>query len=109
MKLSAVQGGKIMRTMLRTAPAARSADWLAYFTRSRSNRMGIPWEEGVHISEAIRAPLVHSLRRFQVGEQGDGAHLKQHAARTGDPAYAAAINLFIQEEQEHSRMLAHLL
>jgi hypothetical protein len=98
----------MMRTMTRTA-ATQSADWLAYFTRNRSDRMAIPWERGVQIDAQVARPLIHSLQRFQVGEQGDGRHLKQHAERTGDPTYSAAITLFVQEEQEHSRMLAELL
>lgn len=98
-----------MRTMLRSTPINSSAEWLAYFTHNRSNRLCFLWEEGVQISESIRAPLIHSLQRFQVGEQGDGANLKRHARRTGDSAYSAAIDLFIQEEQEHSRLLAKLL
>lgn len=97
-----------MRTV--TQPAAtQSADWLTYFTRNRHHRLAIPWEQGVQIDAQIAKPLIHSLQRFQVGEQGDGMHLRKHAARTGDPAYAAAITLFIQEEQEHSRLLAELL
>lgn len=86
-----------------------SADWLAYFERNRERRLLIPWERGIAVEAQLRAPLVHSLRRFQVGEQGDGRHLRQAAAATGDSDYAAAISLFVQEEQEHARMLAGLI
>jgi hypothetical protein len=98
-----------MRTLLRTTANANAADWLAYFTQNRANRMPIPWERGVHIGFFLRKPLTHSLQRFQIGESGDGRHLKQHAARTGDRTYAAAVELFIAEEQEHSRLLAQVL
>jgi hypothetical protein len=98
-----------MRTLLRTAASANAADWLAYFTHNRAHRMPIPWERGIHVGFFLREPLTHSLQRFQIGESGDGKHLKQHAARTGDPAYAAAVELFIAEEQEHSRLLAQIL
>lgn len=87
----------------------RAADWLAHFTRNKRQRMLITWERGVHVSEAQRQALIHSLQRFQIGEQGDGKHLKTFARRTGDASYAAAIDLFIAEEQEHSRLLAMLL
>jgi hypothetical protein len=98
-----------MRTLLRTAATAHAADWLAYFTHNRANRMPIPWERGVHVDERLRKALTHSLQRFQIGESGDGGHIKQHAACTGDPTYAAAVELFIAEEQEHSRLLAQVL
>jgi hypothetical protein len=57
----------------------------------------------------IYRPLVHSLQRFQLGECGDGKHLSRHAAQMNDPSYSAAIDLFIQEEQEHSQLLARVL
>lgn len=98
-----------MRTMLGTTTTANAADWLAYFTHNRAHRMPIPWERGVHVGFFLRKPLTHSLQRFQIGESGDGRHLKRHAARTGDATYAAAVELFIAEEQEHSRLLAQVL
>lgn len=84
-------------------------DWITYFERNRAHRMSIPWEEGITVEGPLREPLIRSLQRFQVGEQGDGTHLKRGAEATGDPTYARAIELFIEEEQEHSRLLARLL
>jgi hypothetical protein len=84
-------------------------DWLAYFERNRHNRMEILWAEGIHIDDSLRTPLIASLQRFQVGESGEGKHLKKAAAAVGDPDYAKTISLFIAEEQEHSRLLAKLL
>lgn len=84
-------------------------DWGSYFERNRIRRMAIPWERGIAIEPQLREPLIRSLQRYQVGEQGEGVHLKAGAVATGDPAYAAAIGLFVQEEQEHARLLAELL
>jgi len=84
-------------------------DWESYFKRNRARRMAIPWERGIAAEPQLREPLIRSLQRYQVGEQGEGIHLKVGAAATGDPAYAAAIILFVQEEQEHARLLAELL
>jgi hypothetical protein len=84
-------------------------DWLAYFKENRRNRRHIPWEGGIAVEPHLRGPLVRSLQRFQVGEQGDGKHLRKGAASTGDATYAETIGLFIKEEQEHSRLLAGLL
>lgn len=84
-------------------------DWVFYFMRNRAERRSIRWEEGIHVDERLRRPLVRSLQRFQVGEQGDGVHLKRGAARTGDVPFTAAVTLFIEEEQEHARLLARVL
>jgi len=86
-------------------------DWLTYFERNRVNRLreAIPWEQGIQVEPQLRTPLIQSLQRFQVGEQGEGLHLKRGAAATGDTAYAATINLFVAEEQEHARLLARVV
>src|SRR5438105_231332 len=84
-------------------------EWLEHFKNNRRNRMNIPWERGVHAEPYLRVPLIHSLQRFQVGEQGDGKHLVRAARRTGIPTYVRTIELFVKEEQEHSRLLARLL
>jgi hypothetical protein len=49
------------------------------------------------------------LQKFQIGESGEGRHLRRKAATTGDPTYQAAIDLFIKEEQEHARLMAGIL
>ncbi len=84
-------------------------DWLSYFERNRARRMLIPWECGIAVEPHLRDPLIRSLQRFQVGEQGDGRYLRRGAAATGDPAYAAAMALFVEEEQEHARLLTRLI
>jgi hypothetical protein len=71
--------------------------------------MVIPWESGIKIEGHLRAPLIRSLQRFQVGESGEGSHLRGQAATTGDPIYQATIDLFIKEEQEHARLMAGVL
>ncbi|HET9494902.1 MAG TPA: ferritin-like domain-containing protein, partial [Chloroflexia bacterium] len=83
--------------------------WYDYFRQNAASRMAIPWERGIEVESALRGPLVRSLQRFQVGEKGDGKHLIRSAAATGDPEYAATVELFIKEEQAHSALLARLL
>jgi hypothetical protein len=57
----------------------------------------------------LRGPLIHSLQRFQIGESGEGRHLRRYAATTGDAEYQECVDLFIKEEQEHSRLQARIL
>src|SRR5579884_4150491 len=96
-------------TMIPSKTHAPIADWLAYFEQNRLCRQPVIWEFDIQIEKHLREPLIRSLQRFQVGEQGDGQHLRTAAEATNDPAYSAAIGLFVQEEQEHSRMLAGLI
>jgi len=83
--------------------------WLEYFERNRTDRLSVPWGTLPEIEAAVRGPLIRSLQRFQVGESGEGSHLRRRAATTNDPAYQACIELFIREEQEHARLMANFL
>jgi hypothetical protein len=84
-------------------------NWLHYFERNRRERLHIPWHLNLDIDEKLRRPLIHSLQRFQIGESGDGKHLRAHAAKTADTKFEAAIDLFIKEEQEHACLMAGVL
>ncbi len=84
-------------------------NWPSYFDQNRDQRPSIPWEKGIHLPPSLREALIPSLQRFQVGESGDGHYLKRNAATTGDASYFMAVDLFIKEEQEHSRMLGRVL
>ncbi len=52
---------------------------------------------------------MESVRRFQLGESGDGEQLLRKAARAGDPEYTRAAELFVAEEQQHAVLLMRLL
>ena len=83
--------------------------WLEYFKYNGGHRQEIPWQDHISIAPSMRAPLIHSLQRFQVGESGEGRHLRGQTRCTNDPEYMAAIDLFIKEEQEHARLMAKIL
>jgi hypothetical protein len=84
-------------------------DWLHYFEWNRVNRRHIPWQNGVNLEAHLEGPLLRSLQRFQVGESGEGSHLRKQAATTGCAIYQKCIDLFIKEEQEHARLMAEVL
>lgn len=83
--------------------------WFNYFEQNRKNRAPILWEKGIRVKLHLNAPLIRSLQKFQLGESGEGQKLRRHAEETGDANYAAAIDLFIKEEQEHARLMAKIL
>jgi hypothetical protein len=84
-------------------------DWVEYFARNRTGRVCIPWELGVQVAPHQRSSMASSLQRFQIGESGDGSHLRRVAARAGDRQYALAVEAFVREEQEHAAILARVL
>lgn len=88
--------------------AGEFAGWVSDFEAEaeRRERASDPdWNAGARLGpEAVK-----SLQRFQVGESGDGANLMAKASQSGDPTYAAAVKMFIAEEQNHARLLARLL
>lgn len=83
--------------------------WLDYFQRNRQHRLKIPWDKLTSPDWPRLLPLIRSLQRFQVGESGEGRHLRRQAATTGDGVYEKCIDLFIKEEQEHARLFAEIL
>ena len=84
-------------------------NWLEYFEWNRANRRDIPWHKGVRLEAGLATPLLRSLQRFQVGESGEGSHLRKQAATTGSATYERCIDLFVKEEQEHARLMAEVL
>ncbi|MCG3147415.1 MAG: hypothetical protein PCFJNLEI_00855 [Verrucomicrobiae bacterium] len=86
-----------------------SAEWLAYYRQNRSDRLPIAWDVPVQITPALRASVLRSLARFQLGESSAGTSLRRAARTTGDADFMAAIELFIAEEQEHARLLGRVL
>jgi len=69
----------------------------------------IEFEGNCTVPEAVRRPLIASVRRFQLGESGDGQQLLRKAAQAGDPEYLRAAELFVAEEQQHAALLLRLL
>ncbi len=80
--------------------------WLHYFKTNSSKRNKIPWERGVNLPPRARRALGRSWQRFQVGESGDGRHIRKAASRVGEPDYEEAIDLFVKEEQGHADLFA---
>jgi len=87
--------------------------WVEHFERNGPTHActdaAIDFDGPCHIPEAVRRPLIESVRRFQLGESGDGEQLLRKAQRAGDPEYLRAAQLFVAEEQQHAALLLRLL
>jgi hypothetical protein len=89
-------------------PKVEATGWSDEFRERAARRASAPqpkWSACSRLDPAV----ARSLQKFQVGESGDGRHLIENARATGDPDCAIAVELFVAEEQNHARMLAHLL
>jgi hypothetical protein len=87
--------------------------WVQHFERNEQVHSeadaAIASEDCCDIPDSVRRPLVESVRRFQLGESGDGEQLLRKAARAGDLEYLRAAELFVAEEQQHAALLLRLL
>jgi len=88
-----------------------SASWLHYYQQNRLNRPELQWEDPCVEEPVARRHLAKSLSHFQLGESGGGRFLLRHARRKypGDLHYCEALALFIEEEQEHARLLKKMV
>jgi hypothetical protein len=87
--------------------------WVEHFEQNHavhaSTDAAIGFDGVCEILEAVRGPLIASIRRFQLGESGDGEQLLRKAAKAGDAEYLDAARLFVGEEQQHAALLLRLL
>ena len=64
----------------------------------------------VQLTDEERCTITPSIQQFQLGENSSGRHLLELGQRYGravnDPLFAGALDIFIKEEQQHSRYLA---
>jgi hypothetical protein len=94
-------------------PLYSSRRWLEHFTLNARRGPKLLWTKGAALDECERRTVADSIRQFQLGESGEGRHLKACAAAyaeaSGDADYAAAIAAFVAEEQRHSAMLGQYL
>lgn len=84
--------------------------WRRYFLHNKLLRPEPRWTAPVTIDKVTQAYLAESLSHFQLGESGDGGTLLRSARRhPPGPGFPEAAALFVAEEQEHARLLAHLV
>lgn len=84
-------------------------DWTAYFQANQDHLDHLSWDDSYRLTAYELRAIRHSLPQFQQGEHSEGKHLYQKAKALGDPDYAAAIRLFIKEEQGHARVLGQYM
>jgi hypothetical protein len=65
--------------------------WIDHFEQNATVHAhidaAIEFEGNCVVPAAVRRPLIASVRRFQLGESGDGLQLLRKAEQAGDPEY----------------------
>src|SRR5437016_5401755 len=83
--------------------------WLAHFSARRHCSALLPWDDAYLLSAAEKARIAASIQQFQLGEGSDGSGLLRRAQASPlaklDLGFLPALELFIAEEQRHSRHL----
>ena len=106
-----------MESIIATEPAptdfARQSPttnrWLRHYRLNRLDRTEPDWNSACALSTLLRRELGRSLSHFQLGETGGGTFLIREAAGHCDADDLEALQLFVREENEHARLLAHLV
>lgn len=88
--------------------------WTQYFLANRQCFTEPPLPPGgATLPDSTRLPLARSLAIFQLGESGGGSRLMRYVRRVVHEdrlrGYEEAVQLFIEEEQYHSRLLEKLV
>lgn len=88
--------------------------WIHHFQTNASVYDQIRFEGlACTLPDEVKAPLAHSLAIFQLGESGTGSRLRRYAREVAPlenfRGYQRAIDLFVCEEQAHSRLLGRLV
>jgi hypothetical protein len=73
----------------------------------------LPWHDAYRLSAAERRLVARSIQQFQLGEWAHGRGLvrraSSHSVFTTDSRFLPTLELFIAEEQGHSRILGQFL
>ncbi|WP_157887571.1 ferritin-like domain-containing protein [Frondihabitans sp. PAMC 28766] len=94
-----------------TETTDRESSFTAWVTHFRDNverqhriEREVDWSAPCALTPGARRAFAHSFQRFELGEDGDGAHLLALARKAGDPVYTEALALLVAEEQRHSKL-----
>lgn len=95
----------------RSAPSTGfdSSQWRRYFEENRKLRPATRLPNEIVLDESLQASLIVSFQKFQIGETGEGHHLRKYAKRYGDPEYVRCVEMFIKEEQSHAQVLSQII
>ncbi len=90
-----------------------NGEWTDYFQTNLADDPGIDWSESRTLELDQRVAIAKSIQIFQLGESGEGSHIRRCASdwikRGGDADYLQALTLFLREENRHAEWLGRFL
>jgi hypothetical protein len=89
---------------------AESSKWFTHFSLRSLTALHVSRCAARQLTDRERRIITPSIQQFQLGEGARGQRLLERGQKfgrsVGDPLFAGALELFIREEQQHSRYLA---
>jgi hypothetical protein len=93
--------------------ASESESWCRHFSTKAAAEDNLPWGHPIALSGVEKRCITKSIQQFQLGEGSSGRRLLQrgltYSQSAGDPAFVAALSLFVKEEQRHSCYLLRFM
>jgi 1,2-phenylacetyl-CoA epoxidase catalytic subunit len=84
-----------------------------HFSLRSMTALHVSSNAAMQLTEKERRTIMRSVQQFQLGEGATGQRLLERGQKYGravnDPHFARALDLFIKEEQQHSRYLASFM
>ena len=97
-------------TIRESGHCAESRKWFTHFSLRSMTALHVSRCAALQLTESERRVVTPSIQQFQLGEGARGQRLLERGQKYGrkvnDPLFANALDLFIKEEQQHSRYLA---
>jgi hypothetical protein len=89
---------------------AESRKWITHFSLRSITALHVSSKTAIQLTEKERCTITPSIQQFQLGEGSRGQRLleqgQKFARARNDPLFGGSLDLFIKEEQQHSRYLA---
>jgi hypothetical protein len=97
-------------TIQKSGDVAESRRWFTHFSLRSMTALHVSSFPALQLTESERRTIAPSIQQFQLGEASRGRRLLERGQKYGravnDSLFAGALDLFIKEEQQHSRCLA---
>jgi hypothetical protein len=97
-------------TIRESGHCAESRKWFTHFSWRSLTALHVSRCAALQLTESERRIVTRSIQQFQLGEGSRGQRLlkrgQKYGRKVNDPLFAGALDLFIKEEQQHSRYLS---
>ncbi len=94
-------------------PSSESKKWMTRFALRSMTALHVSRCNAPQLTAKELAAVTKSIQQFQLGEGSKGQRLldrgKAFGNKVNDPCFVGALELFIKEEQQHSKYLAHFM